>query len=119
MGGHGTINITAAQRYNTPGLGVDIEQELVDVATQSAQRLNLSHLVEFSVEDVQSTDLSRATAVASFLVPRHLKLIRQKLVEFLNGGGRLACYHYPLQGLRPASVSFNKTIFLYNKDSLS
>jgi len=66
--GHGTINITAAKEYGTAGLGVDIEQDLVDIANKSAQQLNLSSLVEFRVEDVLYTDLTRATAVASFLV---------------------------------------------------
>jgi hypothetical protein len=33
----------------------------------------------FRQEDVLDTDLSQATAVVSFLVPRHLKLIKPKL----------------------------------------
>ena len=33
----------------------------------------------FRQEDVMDTDLAQATAVVSFLVPRHLKLIKPKL----------------------------------------
>jgi hypothetical protein len=33
----------------------------------------------FRQEDVLDTDLAQATAVVSFLVPRHLKLIKPKL----------------------------------------
>jgi len=118
--GHGTVNITAAKTYGAGGLGVDIEEELVNIATENASVANVQQLVHFRKEDVLDTDLSPATVVVSFLVPRHLKLIKTKLVEFLSRGGRLACYHYPLQGVAPSQVvklkeDLDESIFIYSK----
>ena len=118
IAGVGSINISAALQYCTPGHGVDIDTELVQAAETAALQRAVSHLVTFAVEDVMATDLSRATAVVSFLVPRHLKLLKPKLETFLSRGGRLACYHYPLQGVQPSKVvqlkeGFDKSIFIY------
>ena len=117
--GVGTINITAAKKYHTAGLGVDIDEDLVLEARKLSEQEAVSAIVDFKVEDVLDTDLSKATAVVSFLVPRHLKLLKSRLVEFLKNGGRLACYHYPLPGGTPSQVfqlkeGMDKQIFLYS-----
>ena len=116
--GVGSINITAARRYNTPGVGVDIDPDLIKTCEVSAKEAGLDHLVTFRVEDVENTDLSEATVVVSFLVPRHLKLLKPKLLEFLSSGGRLACYHYSLQGVTPHKIvqlkeGMEKNIYIY------
>ena len=118
--GVGTINISAAKQFKTGGLGVDIDKDLVAQAVQNSEQAGVASLLTFQVEDVLNTDLSKATAVVSFLVPRHLKLLKSRLVQFLDDGGRLACYHYPLQGVQPSSVlqlkeGMDKKIFIYRK----
>ena len=118
--GVGTINICAATRFQTAGLGVDIDRDLVDQARQSSVAAGVDSLVSWEVKDVLDTDLGQATAVVSFLVPRHLKLLKTRLVQFLDQGGRLACYHYPLHGVQPANVlqlkeGMDKKIFIYRK----
>ena len=121
--GVGSINVTAARRYGTVGVGVDIDPDLVRRASEAAEEAGVGHLVTFRQEDVAITDLSIATTVVSFLVPRHLKSLKPKLVTFLSGGGRLACYHYPLTGVTPQRVielkhGCNKFIYIY-KDLIS
>ena len=79
----------------------------------------MTELVTFRQEDVAVTELSEATTVVSFLVPRHLKSLKPKLLEFLSKGGRVACYHYPLAGVTPTSVielkaGCNKHIYIYH-----
>ena len=117
--GVGSINVTAASRYGVTGLGVDIDPDLVGRATEAAEKAGVEHLVTFRQEDVANTDLSQATAVVSFLVPRHLKSLKHKLLTFLDGGGKIACYHYPLTGVTPSRVielkaGCNKHIFIYH-----
>ena len=116
--GVGSINLTAATRYGVAGLGVDIDPTLVSQATRAAEEAGLEDLVTFRQEDVADTDLSRATTVVSFLVPRHLKSLKQKLLTFLDGGGQIACYHYPITGVTPHNVielkqGHNKYIYIY------
>ena len=100
------------------GLGVDIDPDLVDRASRAAQEAGVDHLVSFRQEDVAHTDLSQATTVVSFLVPRHLKSLKHKLLTFLDGGGKIACYHYPITGVTPHNVielkeGQNKYIYIY------
>ena len=116
--GVGSINVTAASRYGVTGLGVDIDPDLVGRATEAAEKAGVEHLVTFRQEDVANTDLSQATAVVSFLVPRHLKSLKHKLLTFLDGGGKIACYHYPLTGVTPHDVielkeGQDKYIYIY------
>ena len=118
--GVGSINVTAAQRYGTRGVGVDIDPDLVLRASQAAEEAGVGHLVTFRREDVAVTDLTIATTVVSFLVPRHLKSLKPKLLTFLSGGGRLACYHYPLTGVTPHRVielkhGCDKFIYIYKE----
>ena len=84
--------------YSTPGLGVDIDPSLVSEATVLALDAGVAELVDFRLEDVGLTDLDKATAIVSFLVPRQLKLLQPKLLKFLARGGKLACYHYRWRG---------------------
>ena len=116
--GVGSINLTAATRYGATGLGVDIDPHLVRQASKAAREAGVDHLVTFRKEDVADTDLSQATTVVSFLVPRHLKSLKHKLLTFLDGGGQIACYHYPITGVTPHNVielkqGHNKYIYIY------
>ena len=116
--GVGSINVTAATQYGVTGLGVDIDPDLVGQASKAAEEAGVDHLVTFRQEDVADTDLSQATTVVSFLVPRHLKSLKQKLLTFLDSGGKIACYHYPITGVTPHDVielkqGHNKYIYIY------
>jgi len=102
--GQGAINITAAARFGARGLGVDIEPSLVEEAGRAAEAAGVEDRLEWRVEDVLETDLSQATAITSFLVPRQLRQVQPKLLVFLARGGRLACYHYRLTGIQPRST---------------
>ena len=92
--GRGTINICAATRFKCGGLGVDIDGALVDEARKEAEEKGVGERVEFREEDVATTDLTSATAITSFLVPRQLRILQPTLLKFLARGGKLACYHY-------------------------
>ena len=99
---------------------MDIDPDLVDRASRAAQEAGVDHLVSFRQEDVADTDLSQATTVVSFLVPRHLKSLKHKLLTFLDGGGKIACYHYPITGVTPHNVielkqGHNKYIYIYKR----
>ena len=109
--GRGTINICAASQYMCGGLGVDIDGVLVEEARKEAEEKGVGDRVEFREEDVAVTDLTSATAITSFLVPRQLRILQPTLLKFLARGGKLACYHY-----RPAKfiVFFQKHLWFYN-----
>lgn len=66
--GDGRIVIEAARR-GARGLGVDIEPNLVRVATENAKRAGVADRARFEVRDIFDTDLSRASVVAFYLLP--------------------------------------------------
>ena len=109
--GRGTINICAASQFKCRGLGVDIDGSLVEEARKEAEEKGVGERVEFREEDVATTDLTSATAITSFLVPRQLRILQPTLLKFLARGGKLACYHYRSAWLILFFQKYCKTLF--------
>src|ERR671925_494305 len=61
--GDGRIVIEAAKR-GARGVGVDLDPNLVKLATENAQKAGVSDRARFEVRDIFDTDLSGATVVA-------------------------------------------------------
>jgi SAM-dependent methyltransferase len=66
--GDGRIVIEAAKR-GARGLGVDLDPNLVKLATQNASAAGVADRARFEVRDIFETDLSRATVVTMYLLP--------------------------------------------------
>ena len=88
--GQGAINITAAARFGARGLGVDIEPSLVEEAGRAAEEAGVAARLEWRVEDVLETDLTQATAITSFLVPRQLRQVQASPLQPSSPGAAQA-----------------------------
>ena len=66
--GDGRIVIEAAKR-GASGLGVDLDPNLVKLATQNAAKAGVAQRARFEVRDIFETDLSRASVVTMYLLP--------------------------------------------------
>jgi SAM-dependent methyltransferase len=66
--GDGRIIIEAAKR-GARGLGVDIDANLVKLATENARKAGVSERAQFVQKDIFETDLSAASVVAFYLLP--------------------------------------------------
>jgi SAM-dependent methyltransferase len=66
--GDGRIVIEAAKR-GARGLGVDLDPNLVKLATRNAERSHVEGQTRFEVRDIFDTDLSRASVVTMYLLP--------------------------------------------------
>ena len=66
--GDGRIIIEAAKR-GARGMGVDLDPNLVKLATENARKAGVSEKVFFLQKDIFETDLSAATVVAFYLLP--------------------------------------------------
>src|SRR3954468_13756518 len=66
--GDGRIIIEAAKRGAT-GMGVDLDPNLVKLATENAKNAGVGDRAEFRVMDLFDADLSPATVVAFYLLP--------------------------------------------------
>jgi SAM-dependent methyltransferase len=82
--GDGRLVIAAAKRGAT-GLGVDLDPNLVRLATQNAARAGLGERAKFEVKDIFETDLSRATVVTMYLLPDFKAKLLPKFLKLKPG----------------------------------
>jgi len=94
--GDGRIPITAALRYGARGVGVEIEKHLVDESITTARRAHVDHLVTFIHGDLFEADITPATVVALFLLPRMNQDLVPKFTRDLRPGARIVTHGYDL-----------------------
>ena len=99
--GDGRIVIAAARRFGARGIGVDLNEKLVDIANRRAQALGLGDRARFFVRDIFKTDISRASVVTMFLYPEVVLKLRPKLLRTLAPGTRVVSHEYHLGRWRP------------------
>jgi len=93
--GDGRIVITAAKRYGTRGFGVDLNPRRISEANESAQEQKVTDRVAFFQRDLFETDLSPATVITMYLLPRVNLELRPKLLE-LKPGTRLVSHDFSM-----------------------
>jgi len=111
--GDGRVLITAAQRYGARGLGVDLDEELVAMSQYSAAEAGITDRVQFLNQDLFQIDLSPATVITMYLVPRVMMRLQDKLYA-LKPGTRLISHDFDLGEWRPDAVTqIRKNTFLW------
>jgi SAM-dependent methyltransferase len=102
--GDGKIVIAAAKQYGAHGVGIDIDPELVEKATQSARRAGLSDKVKFIVGDIFSDDvkIGDASVVTLYLLPSLNERLRPKLWRELKPGSRVVSNSFAMGEAWPA-----------------
>jgi hypothetical protein len=101
--GDGRIPITAAKRFGTRGIGVDIDPERIQEANENAQQEGVSDLVQFRQQDLFETDLSEATVVTLYLLPRVNLDLRPRLLQ-LQPGTRIVSHAFDMGDWEPEQV---------------
>jgi SAM-dependent methyltransferase len=82
--GDGRIVIEAAKRGAT-GLGADLDDNLVKLATQNAAKAGVADKARFRVMDLFDVDLSPATVVAFYLLPNFNEKLAPRLLNLRPG----------------------------------
>jgi SAM-dependent methyltransferase len=96
--GDGRIAIAAARKYGARAVGVDSDPERIALATASAQKAGVSHLVRFVRQD--TIDFSEATVV-TLAMPQsapwltNFGLIADTLAKQLRPGSRVVSTFLP------------------------
>lgn len=102
--GDGRIVITAAQKFGTRGVGIDIDPELVKRSQENAQKAGVAERVKFLQQDLFKTDLSEATVVTLYLLPDINLKLRPKLLSELKPGTRVVSHNYDMGEWKPENV---------------
>lgn len=122
--GDGRIVITAAQMYGARGVGIDIDPQRIRESRESARSAGVGKLVEFRLGDATKMDISEATVVTLYLLPKSNELLRPQMEKQLKPGVYVVSHNYTIPGwekkeIDSASVNDETaeghTIFLYRR----
>ena len=99
--GDGRIVLTAAKVFGARGFGVEIKDELVKRANEDAHKQGVADRVKFIKQDLFKTDISQATVLTMYLLPKTVNMLSDKLLKELKPGTRIISHDYPLDGWIP------------------
>lgn len=102
--GDGRIVVTAARRYGVRGFGVDINPERIAEANANAQKAGVTDKVAFQQRDLFEAELSSATVITMYLLPRVNLELRPRLLE-LKPGTRIVSHDFSMDDWRPDAQS--------------
>jgi SAM-dependent methyltransferase len=98
--GDGRIVVTAAEKYGCKAFGFDNNPQRVKEAQANAVEKGVEHLVTVEQKDLFKLDLSPASVVTLYLLPRlNVKLIPQ--LEELKPGSRIVSHDWDMTGVKP------------------
>jgi ribosomal protein L11 methylase PrmA len=103
--GDGRIPITAAKRFGTRGVGVDIDPERIKEARENATKAGVSDRVKFFQQDLFETDIKEATVVTLYLLPDINLKLRPKLLSDLKPGTRVVSHNYDMGDWKPLKTT--------------
>ncbi|MBI4206423.1 MAG: methyltransferase domain-containing protein [Betaproteobacteria bacterium] len=98
--GDGRIVITAAKKHGARGFGVDLNPERISEANANAKKAGVIDKVAFYQRDLFVTDLSEATVITMYLLPRVNLELRPKLLD-LKPGTRLVSHDFSMDDWKP------------------
>lgn len=114
--GDGRIPITAAQKFGTRGVGIDINPERIKEANANAQKAGVSDQVKFLNQDLFTTNLSEASVVTLYLLPQLNVKLRPQLFKQLKPATRIVSHDFDMGEWKPERVVKTKegsTIYLW------
>ena len=94
--GDGRIPIAAAKRYGAFGVGIEIDAGLNRQALDHAKKAGVADRVRFFTQDLFEADISEATVVTLFLLPRLNQELMPRLKQQLRPGTRIVSHQFDM-----------------------
>lgn len=111
--GDGRVLITAAKKFGTRGLGVELDDQLIYQSEAAAEQAGVTDRVRFLQQDLFKTDLSPATVITMYLLPGVMMRLRPRLLD-LKPGTRLVSHDFRLDDWHPdVTTQIRKNTFLW------
>ena len=108
--GDGRIVVLAAKTRGARGKGYDIDPERIKESRENAKTHQVEKLVTFEQKDIFGLDLSGASVVTLYLLPRlNARLIPQ--LEKMKPGSRIVSHEFDMEGVTP-----DKTLTVLSKE---
>ncbi len=94
--GDGRIPIAAATKYGARGVGIEIDPFWIRQAQGNLARAGVGDRVRFVNDDLFDVDISEATVVTLFLLPRLNLELMPKLKRELRPGARVVSHQFDM-----------------------
>jgi len=92
--GDGRIPITAAKKYGARGVGIEIDPRLIRESMDNLAKAGVRDRVRFVNQDLFEANISEATVVTLFLLPRLNLQLMPKLKRELKPGTRVVSHYF-------------------------
>ena len=99
--GDGRIVIMAAKKFGARGLGIELDQRLVDQSKDNARAAGVADRVSFVQGDVLTADMSKASVVTVYLLPGLIGQLQQRFTGELRPGTRIVSHAFGMAGWAP------------------
>jgi len=106
--GDGRIVHLAAQDFGARSVGIEIDPELIATSREIAEKIGVSHRVEFRLGDATKMDLSEATVVMIYLTPDALEILRPQFEEQLRPGTYVVSHNYMIPGWEDKEIDYKE-----------
>jgi cyclopropane fatty-acyl-phospholipid synthase-like methyltransferase len=103
--GDGRIPIAAATRYGARGVGIEIDPMRIREAEGNLAKAGVSGRVRFVNQDLFEANISEATVVTLFLLPRLNLELMPKLKRELRPGARIVSHQFHMGDQWPPEQS--------------
>jgi SAM-dependent methyltransferase len=99
--GDGRIILAAAQRFGAKSVGIEWDEALCETTSAEARRLGLQDRVKVVQGDIFKQDVSAATVVTGYLLPKSWERLGPILKSQLKAGARVVSVNDPIPGWEP------------------
>src|SRR5687767_179101 len=96
-------NVIAAAKRGARALGVEYNNDLVELSKEYAAKAGVADKASFVQGDMFEADISKATVMALFLLPDNLKRLVPKF-EKMPKGTRIVTNGFPIDAWQPVEV---------------
>ncbi len=110
--GNGTFLITAAKEFRAKGVGIEIDPLRFLTSTIVIHIIGMKNKVVIKRRNFFDEDLSRATIIYVYLVPKALNLLLPKFKKELKKGTKIISYKYEIN-LPVVKKDLKNKLFLY------
>ena len=99
--GDGRIVIAAAQKFGARGLGIELDEKLLEKSRHNARLAKVADRVSFVHGDVLVSDISKASVVTVYLLPSLIDRLQPRFVDELQPGTRIVSHAFAMAGWKP------------------
>jgi protein-L-isoaspartate O-methyltransferase len=120
--GDGRILITAAQKYNAKGVGVEMSRDIYEKTAARIKSMGLDGKIQVIHGNALHTDLAPADVVTMYFLTSSNERLKPLLAK-LHPGARVVSHDYAIRGWTPSqvlkvnSMGVMHTVYLYEVKS--